>query len=125
MYSFFRIGKTTNCVQHILKSLHIRLPQQIPALQSHTNLCSGSNWTFYHTRSLYTGVRFCSKNDGQKDTDQVSVSRSSYTPPSPSAAQKGTCITESYYSNHRFRQNTIVMVMNCYCQPLSLEKSRI
>ncbi|XP_067234407.1 mitochondrial import inner membrane translocase subunit Tim21-like [Chanodichthys erythropterus] len=88
MYSFFRIGKSTNCVQYILKSLHIRLPQQIPALQSHTNLCSGSNWTFYHTRSLYTGVRFCSKNDGRKDTDQVSVSRSSYTPPSPSAAQK-------------------------------------
>ncbi|RXN08574.1 neuropilin and tolloid 1 [Labeo rohita] len=33
-------------------------------------------------------VHFCSKNNGQKDTDQVSVSRSSRSPPSPSATQK-------------------------------------
>ncbi|KAK7118255.1 hypothetical protein R3I94_021926 [Phoxinus phoxinus] len=89
MCSFFRIGRTTNSVQHILKRVHVRLPQQISALQTQTNLCSGLNWTFYHTRSLYTGVRFCSRNDGrQKDTDKVSVYRSSYTPPSSSAAQK-------------------------------------
>ncbi|XP_077100611.1 mitochondrial import inner membrane translocase subunit Tim21 [Siphateles boraxobius] len=88
MYSFFRIGRTTNCVQHILKRVHARLPQQILALKTQTNLGFGLNWTFYHTRSLHTGVRFCSRNDGQKDTEKVSVSRSPYTPPTPSAGQK-------------------------------------
>ncbi|KAG1953934.1 mitochondrial import inner membrane translocase subunit Tim21 [Pimephales promelas] len=83
-----KIGKTTNCVQHIFKRVHaITLPQQMSVLQTQTNLCCGSNWTFYHTRSFHTGVRFCSRNDGQKDTDK-SVSRSPYTPPSSSAAQK-------------------------------------
>ncbi|KAL1248756.1 hypothetical protein QQF64_022074 [Cirrhinus molitorella] len=89
----FRIGKTTNCVQHILKRVHVRLPQQISAFHIQppvfqTNRFPAAKWTFCHTRSLYTGVHFCSKNDGQKDTDQVSVSRSSHTPPSPSGAQK-------------------------------------
>lgn len=98
MYSVFRIGRTTNCVQHILKRVHVRLPQQISALHTQrpvlqTNGCPASKWTFHYTRSLYTGVHFCSKSDGQKDTDQkdtdqVSVSRSSHTSPSP--AQKGT-----------------------------------
>ncbi|XP_067290643.1 mitochondrial import inner membrane translocase subunit Tim21-like [Pseudorasbora parva] len=88
MYYFFRNGRTMNRVQHILKRVCVRLPQQIPALQTQTNLCAGSIWTLYHTRSVYTGVRFCSKSDRQKDTDHVSVSRSAYTPPSPSAAQK-------------------------------------
>uniref|UniRef100_A0A8C1XUM5 Mitochondrial import inner membrane translocase subunit Tim21 n=1 Tax=Cyprinus carpio TaxID=7962 RepID=A0A8C1XUM5_CYPCA len=90
MYSIFRVERTTKCLQHILKRVQVRLPQQISALRPvfQTTRCTASTWTFYHTRSLYTGVHFCSKNDGQKDTDQVSVSRSSHTPPSPSAAQK-------------------------------------
>ncbi|XP_016134061.1 mitochondrial import inner membrane translocase subunit Tim21-like [Sinocyclocheilus grahami] len=86
MYSVFRIGRTTNCVQHLLKRVHVRLPLQISAFYTQppvfqTNRCPSSKWTFNHTRSLYTGVHFCSKNDGQKDTDQMSVSRSSHTPP--------------------------------------------
>uniref|UniRef100_A0A8C1TUE1 Mitochondrial import inner membrane translocase subunit Tim21 n=1 Tax=Cyprinus carpio TaxID=7962 RepID=A0A8C1TUE1_CYPCA len=86
MYSVFRIGRTTNCVQPLLKRVHARLPQQISALHTQppvfqTNRCPSSKWTFYHSRSLYTGVHFCSKDDGQKDTDQVSVSRGSHTPP--------------------------------------------
>uniref|UniRef100_A0A8C2IMW4 Mitochondrial import inner membrane translocase subunit Tim21 n=1 Tax=Cyprinus carpio TaxID=7962 RepID=A0A8C2IMW4_CYPCA len=90
MYSVFRVERTTKCLQHILKRVQVRLPQQISALRPvfQTTRCTASTWSFYHTRSLYTGVHFCSKNDGQKDTDQVSVSRSSHTPPSPSAAQK-------------------------------------
>ncbi|KTF76299.1 hypothetical protein cypCar_00035084 [Cyprinus carpio] len=90
MYSVFRVERTTKCLQHILKRVQVRLPQQISALRPvfQTTRCTASTWSFYHTRSLNTGVHFCSKNDGQKDTDQVSVSRSSHTPPSPSAAQK-------------------------------------
>lgn len=90
MYSVFRIGRTTNCVRHLLKGVHVRLPQQISALHTkppvfQTNRCPSSKWTFYDTRSLSTGVHFCSKNGGQKDT----VSRSSHTPPpSASAAQR-------------------------------------
>lgn len=123
MYSVFRIGRTTNCVQPLLKRVHARLPQQISALHTQppvfqTNRCPSSKWTFYHSRSLYTGVHFCSKDDGQKDTDQVSVSRGSHTPP---PAHKGTCSSENDHSDP-FRQNTIVRVRNGYCQPLSLEK---
>lgn len=119
MYSVFRIGRMTNCVQRLLKRVRFRLPQQISVLHSkppvfQTNRCPSSKWTFYDTRSLYTGVHFCSKNEGQKDTGQVSVSRSSHTPPSASAAQKGTCSSENYHSEHSFRQNTIVMVRNRY-----------
>jgi len=122
MHFFFRIGKTTNCVQHIFKRVHaITLPQQMSVLQTQTNLCCGSNWTFYHTRSFHTGVRFCSRNDGQKDTDK-SVSRSPYTPPSSSAAQKGTCITENYRIDRIFSVkivNTIVMIKNWYWQAVT------
>lgn len=124
MYSVFRIGRTANCVRHLFKRVHVRLPQQISSLHTkppvfQTNRCPSSKWTFYDTRSLYTGVNFCSKNGGQKDT----VSRSSHTPPpSASAAQKGTCSSENYHSEHSFRQNTIVRVRNRYYQPLSLEK---
>ncbi|XP_043083057.1 mitochondrial import inner membrane translocase subunit Tim21-like isoform X2 [Puntigrus tetrazona] len=92
-YSVFRIGRTTNCVQRLLKRVHVRLPQQISVLHTQppvfqTNRCVSSTWPFYHTRSLYTGVSLCGKTDGKKDTDQVSVSRSSHAPPSASAAQK-------------------------------------
>lgn len=90
MYSVFRIGQTSKCLQHILNRVHVRLPQHISASRPvyETPRCPASTWTFYPSRSLYTGVHVCSRSDGQKDTDQVSVSRSSHTPPIPSAAQK-------------------------------------
>lgn len=116
LYSVFKVGRTTNFVQRLLKRVHVRLPQQISAFHTkppvfQTNRCPSSKWTLYDTRSLSTGVHFCSKNDGQKDTDQVSVSRSSHTPPSASAAQKGNvmCSSDNYHSDHSFRTNAIVL----------------
>lgn len=90
----FRVCRSTNSVRDVLKRVHVRLPQQIAASQTQsyllqTSRCPGSQW-ISHTRSLHVGAQFCSKDDRQKSTDHVSVSRSSYTPPGLSAAQKGT-----------------------------------
>lgn len=94
MYSLaLRLGRTTTCVQHILKRVHVRLQQPRSSLLTldpvfQPNHCPGSKWAFYHTRSLYTGVYLCSRKGEQKDTDQLSVSRSPHTPPRGSATQK-------------------------------------
>lgn len=102
MYSLaLRLGRTTTCVQHILKRVDVRLQQPRSSLLTldpvfQPNHCPGSKWAFYHTRSLYTGVYLCSRKGEQKDTDQLSVSRSPHTPPRGSATQKGnvTCVAE-------------------------------
>ncbi|XP_051970767.1 mitochondrial import inner membrane translocase subunit Tim21-like [Xyrauchen texanus] len=93
MNSFvFRISRSTNRVEHILKHVHVRLPLQTSALQTQSpvlqaNRCPGYQWIFNHNQFLHTGAQF-RKDDRQKGTDRMSVSRSSSTPPSPSAAQK-------------------------------------
>ncbi|XP_056594616.1 mitochondrial import inner membrane translocase subunit Tim21-like [Triplophysa dalaica] len=89
----FRVCRSTRSLRDVLKRVHVRLPQQILALQTQssllqTNRCPGSQWVVCHTRSLHVGAQFCSKDDRQKSNDHVSVSRSSYTPPSLSATQK-------------------------------------
>lgn len=87
-----RFCRTTNNVQHILKRVLVRLPQQIAASHTQssvyqTNRCPGSQWILCHNRSLHTGAQFCSKDHGKKGTDNVSVSKTSYTPTS-TVAQK-------------------------------------
>lgn len=87
----FRVCRSTNSVRHILKRVHVRLPQQISALQTQSSVLQthrwfGSQWVVCHARCLHVDTQFCSKDD-RRSTEHVSVSRS-YTPPSQSAAQK-------------------------------------
>ncbi|TRY53642.1 hypothetical protein DNTS_013789 [Danionella cerebrum] len=94
MFSFlFRIGQTTNCFQHLLKRVPVRLTKQTTVLQTQypafqSNECLWSKCAFFHSRSLYTAARLCnvSKTSGQKDSEELSISRSSHSP--QSASQK-------------------------------------